>query len=252
MNNKKLVHIKKHYYTYLDTKAKHIAKQLTFSKKVTPLVIKYVAELYEVAQIVGRDFSSDHFHSAYHEPILSDLEFLIARSLYYFSWFKKLNWDISLRKQSQKTVPDVLIKKNDIPIAIVEIKAAAGWIQPFFSSERVAKDKLRLESKASDFDPDISIKRIKDQLDKYEKVYGIPSTRIFLFLPTLAHVHRKKSKRVLRNYQNDFIRNSGLNKDNLIILSANLSLNLGFPQLRKDYKPTDYFERFIKKIEKAR
>lgn len=241
---KKLIQLKKNYYNYLDKKARHVAFNLFKKRKITNLLLDYISELYDSAN-VEKDFSNKRFESAYHNPITSELEFLIARILYHYSNVNNLNWKVFLRRQKRKTAPDIRIDKNNKTIAIIEIKAKAGWIQPFFSSEREKKDVKKLKDGTGKYNPKDLIKRQKVQLSKYVKTFKISKEQIFLLLPTLSGVHRKNSNRKLSDYEDDFIRNSGLSKDNLILLSKNLSLNLSSECKRKDYKPTDEFEKFI-------
>ncbi len=253
MNKKKnkLILLKKRYYDYLDRKSRHIAYKLTKGSKVTPLILKYTAELYQAAK-EERKFENKNFYTRYHAPISSELEFLIARTLFHFSNFKNLGWSIYLRKQEKKTAPDIRIDRNGKTIGIVEIKAKAGWIQSFFSSERAEKDRRRLESGKGDFNPDDLIKRMRSQLKKYEAVYKIKPEYVFLFLPTLRLVHRKKSQRKLKDYQMDFVKNSGLQKDNLILLSKNLNLDLSEPHTIKDCQPLNMFEKFVIKLKNTK
>jgi len=244
---KKLIQLKKGYYNYLDRKARHLAFNLSKGQEVTKLLLDYISELYDSAKS-EKDFINDKFESAYHNPITSDLEFLIVRTLYHYSNIKNLNWKVCLRKQKGKTAPDIRVDKNNKTIAIIEIKARAGWIQPFFSQEREKKDTKKLKEGTGKYDPKDLIKNQKYQLSKYVKTFKIKKDQIFLLLPTLSGVHRKISNRKLSDYENDFAKNSGLSKDNLILLSKNLLLNLSPDCKRKNYQPTDKFERFIKKI----
>ena len=244
---RKLIQLKKTYYKYLDTKARRIAFNLFKGRKVTNLLLDYISELYDSVK-VEKDFTNEKFESAYHPSITPELEFLIARILYHYSDIKNLNWKIYLRRQFQKTAPDVRIEREGKTIAVVEIKAKAGWMQPFFSKEREKKDMKRMKEGKSDFDPREFIKIARAQLFKYVKTYGISKDQIFLFLPTLSMVHRKTSKRKLSDYEKDFEENARLKKENFILLSKNLTLDLSPDCKRKDYQPTDRFERFIKKL----
>ncbi len=105
------------------------------------------------------------------------------------------DWAVYLRCQKGKTAPDIRIEHNGKTLAIIEIKAKAGWIQPFFSSERAMKDMAKLQDGKSDFNPDDLIKRVKDQFRKYYETYGIIPGQVFVLLPSLALVHRKKFAR---------------------------------------------------------
>jgi hypothetical protein len=247
---KKLVQLKKSYYNYLDKKAKHIAFNFSEGRKITNLLLDYISELYDSAK-VEKDFTNKKFESAYHPSVTPELEFLIARILYHYSDIKNLDWKIYLRKQFQKTAPDIRIERNKKTIAIIEIKAKAGWMQSFFSKEREIKDTKRLENGEIDHGPQKLIEDMRNQLIKYITTYKINKGQIFVFLPTLICVHRKGSKRTLKDYENDFVKNSKLKKENFILLSKNLILDLSPECKRKNYQPTNNFEEFINKTSKA-
>lgn len=244
----KLAKLKKDCYSYLDRKARYVAGRLSTGKEVTPLLLDYIKVLYDSAKAES-NFTDERFEVAYHPPISSELEFLIARILYHYSNFKKHDWKIFLRRQAIKkgsqTAPDIRIESRGKTISIIEVKAKAGWIQPFFSSERVKKDLIRLRQGKTDFDPRERIKKVSKQLEKYYRTYGMTPRHVFVFLPSLILVHRKKSKRQVEDYEKDFIKNSGLSRDNLILLSNNPSLNLSSNPSRKEYNPTNRLENFI-------
>lgn len=160
----KLIKIKKDFYNYLDRKARHIAYKLSKSKPVTKLILGYIQELYESAKI--GNLENDKFESAYHNPISFDLEFLISRVLYHYSNFKGMDWKTYLRRQVGKTAPDIRVELYNKTLAVIEVKAKAGWIQPFFSEERYKKDMKKLKEGKSDFDPKDLIKKVKNQLEK--------------------------------------------------------------------------------------
>ena len=217
-------------------------------RPITNLLLKYINELYNSARL-DASFKNKNFESAYHNPISSDLEFLVARILYHYSIYKKLNWKIYLRRQVGKTAPDIRIDKNGKTIAIVEIKAKAGWIQSFFSVEKFRKDMKRFKEGKTKKHPNELLKVVKKQFKKYYQEFNIKPDKIFVLLPTWALVHRKKSTLRVKDYYKEFAKNSGLPKDNLILLSNNLLLNLSSNSV-KQYLPTDRFERFIGKISK--
>ncbi|MDE2312283.1 MAG: hypothetical protein KGJ93_04345 [Patescibacteria group bacterium] len=246
---KQLNEIKTQYYKILDKESRALARRLSRNLLVTPLLLVRIQELYSSAKI-ERDFQNDNFETAYHSPISSDLEFFISRILYHYSRIKKLGWKIYLRRQVGKTCPDIRIDKKDKTIAVIEVKAIAGWIQPFFNSDRAKKDMLRMQKGTSTFDPRDLIKRVNSQLIKYVKTFHIDKKRIYVFLPTLALVHRSRSKRVLKDYISDFVKNSKLSKDNLILLSGNLNLHLSSDAKRSEHSPTNSFEKFIAAISK--
>jgi len=242
----KLCTLKKDYYSHLDKKARYLAYKLSRGIDVTTLILDYIKELYDSAKSESYfQKDSEKFEVAYHNPISSELEFLIARVLHHYSSSKKLNWKIYLRKQVKKTAPDIRIERRTKTIAIIEVKAKAGWMQPFFSSERERKDMIKLKERKSDFDPRVLIKKVRKQLKKYHQTYHIAPQRVFLFLPSLVLVHREKSTRQIEDYEKDFITNSGLPRDNLILLSNNLSLDLSSNPSRMEYNPTERFENFV-------
>jgi hypothetical protein len=244
----KLVTLKKDYYLHLDKKARYLAHKLSRGINVTTLILDYIKELYDSAKSESYFQKDDEkFEVAYHHPISSELEFLIARVLHHYSSYKKLKWKIYLRRQVKKTAPDIRIenRRSSKTIAIIEVKAKAGWMQPFFSSERERKDMLRLKEQKSDFNPKELIKKVRKQLKKYHQTYHIARQRVFLFLPSLVSVHRKQSERQVKDYEEDFIRNSDLPRDNLILLSNNLLLDLSSNPSRKEYNPTERFKNFV-------
>src|SRR4051812_28766262 len=98
--NKKL-----QYYQTLDNHAKNIAKKASVGHPISQDIMLSIVAFYESAKIELK-FKNDKFSSAYHSPITSELEFFIARLLFYYSEFNKLDWVIYLRKQRQKTAPD--------------------------------------------------------------------------------------------------------------------------------------------------
>lgn len=64
------------------------------------LILKSIRDLYVVAKSASVLRMGDrHFESAYHPPLSSDLEFLVARVLYHYSRLLGLRWSIFLRRQ---------------------------------------------------------------------------------------------------------------------------------------------------------
>ena len=249
MRNGKLIKIRKEYYRYINKKARHLGYSLTNNKPVSKLILDYIAELYESAKLV-ESYENNNFESAYHNPITSDLEFLIARTLIHYSNQNKLNWKIYLRRQVRKTAPDIRVDLNGKTIAILEIKAKAGWIQPVFSKERYEKDINKLRSGMSNFDPKELIKKVKRKLTKYCSAFNISNDRVFVLLPSMKLVHRKKSNLTVKDYCKQFAKNSGLPISNLILLSNNASLDMSEKPSRSEYQVTDNFEYFIEKLTK--
>ena len=242
-----LTGLKRTYYTHLDSKARLIARELSEGKSVGLTLLHSIEELYRSAR-TQESFDEDTFRVRYHAPISSDLEFLVARVFHHYSNFGDMHWSVFLRCQRRKTAPDVRIEHNGKTLAIVEIKAKAGWIQSFLSRERAGKDLARLREGKSAFDPKDLIKRVRSQLQKYRETYDITPKQVFVLLPSLALVHRKRSKRTLKDYKNDFAKNSGLPKSNLILLSNNLRLDLSPVRKGKNYEPTRNFERLVQSL----
>lgn len=237
---------KKLYYDSIDKMAKKIADNFVAGGSITQEILKFINELYDSAK-VEQSFKSSSFETAYHAPISSELEFYIARIFYHLSELERKEWKILLRRQQSKTAPDIRIEKGGKTIAIVEIKAKAGWIQPFFSEQRYNVDKERFEN-GSSFDPDALIVKSREQLTKYFQVFAITNDDIFLFLPTLALVHRKKYNTTLEEYRNYFSQTSVFPKENLILLSKNKSLDLSLAIEGKELSPTRDFEKLLDKL----
>ena len=237
---------KKLYYDSIDKMAKKIADNFVAGDLVTEDILKFINELYDSAK-VEQSFKTSSFETAYHAPISSELEFYIARIFYHLSELERKEWKILLRKQQSKTAPDIRIEKGGKTVAIVEIKAKAGWIQPFFSEQRYNVDKERFEN-GSSFDPDALIVKSREQLTKYFQVFAITNDDIFLFLPTLALVHRKKYNTTLEEYRNYFSQTSGFPEENLILLLENKSLDLSLAIEGKELSPTRDFEKLLDKL----
>ena len=237
---------KKLYYDSIDKMAKKIADNFVAGDLVTEDILKFINELYDSAK-VEQSFKTSSFETAYHSPISSELEFYIARIFYHLSELEGKEWKILLRRQQGKTAPDIRIEKGGKTIAIVEIKAKAGWIQPFFSEQRYNVDKERFEN-GSSFDPDALIVKSRKQLTKYSETFDITNNDIFLFLPTLALVHRKKYNTSLEECRTYFSKTSGFPEENLILLSENKSLDLSLVIKGKELLPTRDFEKLLDKL----
>jgi len=248
LRERKLVKIKEAYYSYLDKKAKTVSSKLSRKELVTKLILKYIQELYQSAKSENK-FKDDYFDLAYHAPISSELEFLIARILYHYSDKKNLHWKILLRRQQGKTAPDIRIEADNNTVAIIEIKAKAGWIQTIFNKERIQKEMEKYNMGLRD-DPAESIKKFSQQCEKYYKTYHIGNDRVFILLPSLALVHRIRSKQKVEDYEATFLGNSGLADNSLILLSNNLILDLSNNRDKKQYNPTNRFEDLISKLVK--
>lgn len=239
--------MKRNYYKYLDKKARRISRKLLQSKpRVTSLILDCVKELYESSKL--DQYNKDRFESAYHNAISSDFEFLIARVLYHYINLKKLNWKIYLRCQRKKTAPDIRIESGKKTIAIIEIKAKAGWIQSLFSEDTYKKAMKKYRNDESSSDPRKLRKTFKKQLKKYFATHKINLKQYFLILPALTQVHRKRSGNDLDSYRDYFCNITGLKKNSFILLSGKLDINFTKKPHKKDYQPTIYFENFVKDI----
>lgn len=157
-----------------------------------------------------------------------------------------------LRSQSRKTAPDVRVTKNGKTIALVEIKAKIGWMQPVFSGEIFKKDMARLKSKKSQYSPKSTVDAFKGQVRKHCRAHKVPKDAFFLLLPSLSNAHRTGSKEKLKDHEAHFVKSSGLPKENFVLLSENLEFHLGDNSVgRKEYKTTDRFERMVERVEKS-
>jgi len=236
-----IIKMKRQFYSELDNQAKGVAARIRKRLPATPLLLESIHSLYRCAK-TERAFQNERFECAYHNPVTSEFEFLVSRIIYHSYPGMK----VYLRRQVSKTVPDVRVERGDKTIAILEMKTKAGWMQPFFSSERERKDLKRLEEGKSDKDPRKQIQSIRDQLLKHTAAFGIGKDRIFMLLPTFTLVHRKRSGRTMKDYLADFERNSTLSRANLIIMSNNLTLDLGVENDQAELMATDRFERFVR------
>jgi hypothetical protein len=150
-----------------------------------------------------------------------------------------------LRGQKSKCAPDIRIEKGGKTIFVLEIKAKAGWIQAFISPETYKKDKEN-----GKYNPDDVVKKQNEQLFKYKKIFN--TNNIYMFLPTLESAHRKKHKTTYGDYKINFNKNTDLPKNNLIILSKDLNLNLSRKNIDENTiskeKLTNEFEMMLNKI----
>ena len=175
---------RKSFLDRIDARAKEASGLPLDGTKISELILRTTGELYQAAKIEREFEETGRFEVAYHSPITGELEFLVARILFHFSKLRNKNWNVLLRRQVAKTTPDIRIEVNGTAIAVIEIKAKAGFMQPFFSKERFEKDQARLEANLSDFDPVEFVANSKKQLDKYRKAFGLNPEDIFLLLPT--------------------------------------------------------------------
>ena len=244
----KLAALSRQYYSELDRRATEIADQLGKDRSVTRLLLDCIRDMYGAARS-GSVLEVDDplFEAAYHPPISSDLEFLVARVLYRYSRQQDLGWKILLRRQVGNTAPDIRVEHGGRTLAIVEVKAKAGWVQPIFSDDRYRKDMIKY-GQGKGQDPEIIVTRFREQCSKYCSKFGLANDRVFILLPSLTLVHRKKSSHKAEYYERAFLRNSGLSKHSLILLSRNLLLNLSSNRILGEYKPTNRFEKFVQAL----
>ena len=243
--NEKLNELNKSFYDGIDAMSADIANKLLNGETITKDLLLDIAELYEASKC-EKLFENKNFEVAYHEAISSKMEFFISRILYHYSKLKLLGWKIYLRRQVGKTAPDVRIEKNGKTIAILELKAKTGWIQPLFSYDRFEKDMEKFKMKKTGKNPDDLIKRTISQMDKYVDTFSIKKQNIFFIIPTLREAHRIKYNKKLEDYRNYFKKITGLDDKNIIILSNNLGLDLDKIESKEEYEPTNEFENFIK------
>lgn len=219
--------------------ASQIANDYKNGHRISENILLFINQIYRGAQ-AEKIYSDSNFSCAYHSPISGDLEFFIARILYHLSSFYKKDWNILLRRQSRGKTPDIRIVRNSYTLAVIEVKAKGGWIQTFLSKERYDKD-LSLGK-----NPQFTVDRVKDQLGKYQSQFNLSADKVFFLLPTIKLVHRKKYQCSIDDYYNHFERTSGLPKDNFILMSENMNLDLacGIECLL----PSSRFESMINKL----
>lgn len=122
-----------------------------------------------------------------------------------------------------------------------------GWTECFFSPERLDSDIKRFESHKSKLNPLDLIENQKNQLKKYYETFEITNRNVFLLLPTFALVHRRKYTTELTGYYDYFELTSGLPRENFVLLSENLNLNLSDPS-SNGLMPSLNFENLLTKL----
>lgn len=230
----------------IDRQSKVIALKFASGSLITEDILKTIIELYASAQ-VERVLVDDFFEAAYHAPVTGELEFFIARIIFHFSNEKNLHWKVLLRRQESSVAPDIRILKDGKTISIIEIKAKGGWIQPFLSSDRYKNDKIKFEA-GHPFNPQDLIDKQQLQLSKYTSTFNLDADDIFFLLPTMALVHRKKYNATLEDYYHYFSLTSKISKDNFILLSTNLRLDLAFKPDLSALQPTNNFEKMLQRL----
>lgn len=244
--------IKVKFFIALDEKAKEIATLYCNNKPITRAILTEIINLYKAAEVEKSAFTNEKFESAYHQPITSDLEFFLARILYWISDKKELRWKIYLRRQAKNkgrfSTPDIRIDKTGKTIAILEIKAKASWMQPYLSKKRKEKD-MELYRKGKEYNPKEQIKKINQQLEKYAYGFDIQKNRVYMLLPTLKGVSRKKTNEEIPDFKKQFTQHSNLPEKNLVLLSSNKNLDLSNPK-QEQMQETNELEQLIKEIER--
>jgi hypothetical protein len=229
----------------LDKSAKTITRTLD-GHKLSELILKIRAFLYNAAKVENRYDESDRFEIAHNPAVTGEFQFLISRILYHYSAKHHLDWKVLVDRQQGKTAPGVRIICGDITIAVIDIVEKVGWIQRFFSAERYARDQARIAINNNFADHAKTIQPSRSRLEKYSANFGIKSDQIFFILPTLAPMHRKGSGNGVDHYISHFAAASGLPPQNLILLSDNLNLDLSHRP--GDLKPTLNFENMLKRL----
>lgn len=242
MKNSRLAIINK-----LESNAKTICQVFNETGLISEELMKAIREIYVSAKAES-ELNSDRFKVSYHMAITGDLEFLIGRIIHHYL-IHKSGVKVFVRCQVEKCAPDIRITKNGKNVAIIEIKATAGWIRPFLSKERYNNDFEKFKSGKSDFDPEKFIINQKKQLTKYKDTFKLKEKNIFFFIPTLAAAHNKKYTSKLNDYYKFFRKVSGLPKKNLILLSSDLTLGLNNTVVDfQNLSPREDFEKMLKSI----
>lgn len=235
------------YYTCIDTKSKEIAYSASKNQDISEKTLKFISEIYQSVNVESM-FHNDHFDSAYHLAITPLVEFFIARIFYHYSESEKLNWNINLRRQKNKTVPDIRIfhKENnkEITIAIIEIKVRVSWMQACFSEYRAKSDEKKRQEGHGNID---SIIDFQNQIEKYLTTYKITRDQFFVFIPTLNGAYKPISNKNIEDYKKWFYSVADLKEENLILLSNNPRLNLEKDSFG-DTQATRNFEKMLKSL----
>ena len=116
-------------------------------------------------------------------------------------------------------------------------------MQCFISPETYKRDEAKRNH------PERLIESHKKQLTKYRDTFG--KCDVYMFLPTLKSVHRRYYETTYEGYKNNFKKNTGLPKDNFIVLSNDLYLDLAWKDIDIDKgKLTDDFEKMLDRYTK--
>jgi hypothetical protein len=232
----------------IDDKSQEIAHLASNNQDISEITLKFINEIYQSVKS-DSNFHNNHFNSAYHLATTPFVEFFIARIFYHYSEEKQLNWNINLRCQENKTVPDIRIfhKENDEKktIAIIEIKVKVSWMQALFSEHRAIADENRRRERNSQKD---SIVDFQEQIKKYLETYQITDKQFFVFIPSLNGAYKPKSNENIENYKKWFYSVTHLKEENLILLSNNPRLNLEDKNI-EDIQATSNFEFLLKSLD---
>jgi len=243
MKNSRLALINK-----LDEKAEALCQEFVNTGLISQKLMETIREIYVSAK-AETDKDNERFKVSYHTPITGELEFLIGRIMYYYL-FDKAGVKVFVRCQEEKCAPDIRITKNGENKAIIEIKATGGWIRPFLSKERFNKDTEKFMNGEFKTDPKDFIREQKEKLTKYQKTFKLKKEKVFFFIPTLGAVHNKNYKSKLPDYYKYFNEVSGLPKQNLVLLSSELTLGLNNKEVDlKKLSPINNFEKMLSKIQ---
>jgi hypothetical protein len=237
----------KEYYLTIDFKSQDIADLASNNQDISEIILKFINEIYQSVN-AEKSFHDDHFDSAYHLITTPLVEFFIARIIYHYSKKNNLNWMINLRRQEQKTAPDIRIYKklndNEKTLAIIEIKTKISWMQACFSEYRAKADEKKRQEDQSRAD---SIDDFQKQLQKYSDIYDTPKEHIFVLIPSLYGAYKPRINNNIEEYKTQFYRVTNLKKENLILLSNNPRLNLEVYD-NIEMQPTNNFESMLKII----
>ncbi len=236
------------YYMCIDAKSQEIADLASKNQDISEVTLKYINEIYQSVNSES-EFHTDRFKSAYHLAITPLVEFFIARIFYHYSENNELNWNVNLRFQENKTVPDIRIffreDNKEKTIAIIEIKTRVSWIQACFSEHRAdADDKKRQEGRGKIN----SIEDFQKQIKKYLETYEIKSDQFFVFIPSLKGAYKPTFNKNIDDYKKWFCTLAPLKEENLVLLSNNPRLELDKIKKIENIQATQNFESMLKSL----
>lgn len=243
-----IIDIKGMYNSHIDATANGMAIQFVEGKPITIEVLQFLNSLYESAKLNQfNDF--DAFESAYHNPVTSDFELLLARIIYHIAKIKGKQWKVLLRKQKGKCAPDIRIEHEGRSICVIEIKVKVGWSQDMFSNERYQYDLNKFGKDPNRSDPKIRIEKLSSQYSKYIDTFKVSSNEIYVIVGSLQNVHRKKNKGFdIDYYKKSFMGNSQLEYENIIILAHSLDRDMSKAKNTALLLPSDELEKMLNKI----